>query len=134
MYYFEYELKRIHRHFYHPGTDKLVNLIHQEAPEHDEPELRKKLEHIRKSCEPCQRLAKQPGLFHVFLQNEDCVFNRTVGMDIMKINKQSVLHEIDRDTEFGAATFLDGESSEKYGRRSYIFGSQPISATPIRSS
>lgn len=112
IYYTEAELRRIHRHFFHPHTDRLVSLIHRGAKEHAKPGLRKKLEHIRETCDTCQRLAKEPGRFRVAIPNEDCVFNRSVGMDLMKIEKRTVLHVVDRDTKFSAASFLDGETSK----------------------
>lgn len=46
------------------------------------------------------------------IPNEDCNFNRLIDMDIMKIEKKSVLDIVDRDNKFGAATFLNGERSE----------------------
>lgn len=45
--------------------------------------------------------------------NEDYVFDRAVGMDIMIINSKSVFHVVDNDEEFSAATFIKGESRNK---------------------
>lgn len=112
VFYTEQELRRIHRHFYHPSTDKLANLIRRGAKDHDKPGLRRDLDHIRETCEICQRLAKAPGRFRVAIPNEECTFNRSVGMDLMKINKQTALHMVDKDTKFGAAVFLESESSK----------------------
>lgn len=57
VYYSEQELRRIHRHFFHPITDKLVNVIHRGAKEHANQGLRKNLEqhsrnmrHLSKTC------------------------------------------------------------------------------------
>lgn len=112
IYYTEQELRRIHRHFYHPSTSKLQALIQKGAPKHNLPDLAKTLDHVRDTCDTCQRLAKEPSRFRVSMPSEDCVFNRTVGMDLMKINKKTVLHVVDKDTKFSAATFTKGESSE----------------------
>lgn len=112
VYYTETELRRIHRHFFHPSTEKLMGLIRHGAKEYVTPHLRGQLDQVRNSCDTCQRLAPNPNRFKVSMP-QDCVFNRAVGMDVMKIHKQSVLHVVNRDTKLAAATFLDGESSEK---------------------
>lgn len=111
IYYTEQQLRTIHRHFYHPTTERLSNLIHNGAKEHVVPGLRKMLDHIRETCDVCQRMAKPPGTFRVAIPPGDCVFNRSVGMDLMKIEKRTVLHMVDRDTKFNAAVFLDKETS-----------------------
>lgn len=103
VYYTEEELCRIHRHFHHPATEKLFNLIRHGAPEYNNSEICKNLDHVRSKCDTCQRLAKVPCRFRVSLPSEDYVFNRTIGMDLMKINSETVLHVADKDTTFSAA-------------------------------
>lgn len=39
------------------------------------------------------------------------MLNRMVGMDIMTLDSQAVLQVVDRDTKFGAACFLEGQSA-----------------------
>lgn len=58
-----------------------------------------------------QREADGPHRFRVSLPYEECVINRIVSMDLMKLYGKSVLHVVDRDTKFAAACFLAGESS-----------------------
>lgn len=41
----------------------------------------------------------------------DCVFNRTVVMDLMKIAIRTVLYIVDRDIKFSVAAFSCGEST-----------------------
>lgn len=108
----EAELKRIHRHFFHPSTKKLLGLIHQGAKNHHTPHLRKQLDGICSCCNTSQRHTREPFRFRVAMPQEDCVFNRMVGMHIMKINKISSLHVVDKDKNFSAAAFFKGESSE----------------------
>lgn len=113
LYYREAELRRIHRHFYQPSTNKLLGLIPHGASDHITPELHGQLGHIRDTCDTCQKLASNPNRFRVSMPKTDCFFNRTVGMDIMQIDNQSLLHVVDKDTKLGAAAFLKGESSKK---------------------
>lgn len=83
--YAETELRRIHRHFYDTHAQKRVSWIHQGGKEYATSKLRAQLEHVRRTCDPCQRLAKEPAGLRVAMQNENCIFNRLVGMGIMEI-------------------------------------------------
>lgn len=111
VYYTETELRRIHHYFYHPSTEELLGIIQHGAKEHAIPDLRSQLEHILEICDTCQRLAKETSRFRVTMPNTDCVFNRTVGMGIMKLEGHSVLHIVDHDTKFSAASYLERVST-----------------------
>lgn len=112
VYYTQTELRRIHRHFHYPNTGKLLNLIHRRVKQQATAGLRSQLAHVLGTCVICQSLARESGLFHVSIPNEDCTLNRLISLDVMKIEKKSVLHIVDRDTRFRAATFWNGKSSE----------------------
>lgn len=111
VYYTEAELRRIHRHFYHPSTDKLLALINRSTNKHYKPGLRNDLNRIKKTCDTCQRLERNPTRFRVAMPTDNCVFNRTVGMDIMKLEQKSVLHVVDKDTKFSAARFFKRQNN-----------------------
>lgn len=80
VYYTQTKLRRILRHFFHPHTDNLVNLIHRRTPKHETPDLRKNLEDIRNNCDVSHRYAKEPCHFRVAIPNSNCVFNRSVAL------------------------------------------------------
>lgn len=109
----------LHRHgaesnpptIFYLTTEKLLSLIKKRAKEHHTPQLHNQLAHIRSTCETCQHLSKEPGRFRVSMPQEKCVFHRLAGMDIMSLNRQSVLRIVDHDTKFSAATFLSVDSS-----------------------
>jgi len=46
------------------------------------------------------------------LPTQDIVFNRTVLLDLMYLDGKPVLHVVDKDTLFSAATLLQGETVE----------------------
>lgn len=46
------------------------------------------------------------------MPSKDCIFGRAVGMDLIKINKATKLHVVDKNPKFSAASFIKGESSE----------------------
>lgn len=52
-----------------------------------------------------------PHLFRVAMPNGECVLNKTVSLELMKLDGQSVLHAVDKDTRFRAACFLTCESA-----------------------
>eukprot|EP00171_Calliarthron_tuberculosum_P002098 IDg2098t1 len=106
MLYSEQQLRRIHRHFYHPQPDRIFNLIKRASEAKANPETLKLLDKISRECDVCQRVSDHPGRFRVSLPNEDIVFNHEVLMDIMYLNSKPVLHFICRDTLFSAAAFL----------------------------
>lgn len=112
-YYTELELQRIHRHWFNPTTDKLILLIHHGAPKQANPGLCKQPQHVRETCDVLQILPKEPGSFQVAIPNDDCVFNRAVGMENVKIDKMPILQGVYQDTKLSIAVFLDKQSSEK---------------------
>ena len=106
-------LTRIHRHFFHPHSERLFSLMKRAQDPDATPETQKQLEEITNSCDICQRLAKEPGRFRVALPSEDIVFNHTVYMDLTKIDFTQCLHIVDKDTLFNAAVFLSsGETTD----------------------
>lgn len=73
--YTENELKRIHRHFYHPSTEKLWAVIRRANNNELEPEVFNTLKRIRNTCDTCQRNGDKPHRFRVAIPEGDCIFN-----------------------------------------------------------
>ena len=109
--YTDTELRRIHRHFYHPQPERIFNLMKRSNDPEATPETYKQLMEITQNCEVYQRLAEQPNRFRVSLPPDEIVFNRTVLMDLMSLSSKTVLYIICKDTLFSAAVFVRGESS-----------------------
>lgn len=114
--YSEAELRKMHRHFYHPSTDKLYAVIKRAEPATTNTGMYDLLENVRDTCDKFQRNAAEPHRFRVSLPTEDCVFNRKFSMDIMFLDANALLNVVDRDTNFGAACFLSGESASHVWR------------------
>eukprot|EP00168_Porphyra_purpurea_P020863 TRINITY_DN895_c0_g1_i6.p1 TRINITY_DN895_c0_g1~~TRINITY_DN895_c0_g1_i6.p1 ORF type:complete len:1091 (+),score=259.84 TRINITY_DN895_c0_g1_i6:1132-4404(+) len=106
------ELERLHRHFNHPAADRLTAVLRRTADPKAEPDTQKKVERLTAACDVCQRLARAPGRFRVAIPDEDVVFNRTVLLDLMYLDGRSVLHVVDKDTLYSAATLCSGEAIE----------------------
>ncbi len=104
--YTEQELRRIHRHFYHPQPDRIFNLMQRACDSNATPDTLGALEKLTRSCDICQRMSEQTGRFRVSLPHENVVFNRLVLTDLMKLDGKTVLHIIRRDTPFSIAVIL----------------------------
>lgn len=111
IFYTEAELRKIHRHFYHPSSEKLYALLKKAGGDEVDSDVKRTLEKVQRTCDTCQRHGSKPHRFRVAIPDEYCIFNRVVGMDLMKIDNRTVLHIVDRDTKFAASTFLRGEST-----------------------
>ena len=106
------ELTRVHRHFAHPHPDRLFAVLRQAKDPHATAETRAQLAEVTATCQVCQRLARAPSRFRVALPTQDIVFNQTVLLDLMYLDGKPVLHVVDKDTLFSAATLLQGETVE----------------------
>jgi hypothetical protein len=103
----ETELRRLHRRFGHPSTDKLHRVLEQSGHEVDVEALK----HLRKVCHHCQIHGASPGRFR-FTLRDDVNFNHSIIVDIMYIDGHPVLHIIDEATRFCAARWLPDMSAK----------------------
>lgn len=111
-FYTETELRRQHRHFYHPQTDRLTALTKRADPTCEVPTIYADLKKIKAASVVCQREADMPDRFCVAMPSGECTFTHPVSLKIMKLDGRSVLHAADKDARFSAAYFLSGESSK----------------------
>lgn len=109
----ETELVRVHKHFYHPNSERLFSLMRRADPGSTSPQVLKDLEKIEGACDVCQRLGHAPHRFRVAMPDENVVFNRTLCLDLMTIDGKQVLHIVDKNTKFSAASFLSSETADE---------------------
>lgn len=76
----ERELRRAHRHFFHPQPTKLLSLMNPANPAEVSPNLLSDIEMNSATCELCQKEADAPHHFRVAFPEAYYVFNRTVYM------------------------------------------------------
>ena len=107
------QLHKLHKKFSHPSADKLYNLLKRSRPEDTSPKTREILEDLTRRCHQCQNYRHGPTRFRVSFGSEDVRFNERVMMDIMYIGTSPVLHVVDGETEFSAASFLRTASSDE---------------------
>lgn len=90
----ELQLRRLHRRFGHPSTEKLLNLPRRSRTKDLDEGTRKKLSDIERKCKPCQQFSRRPGRFRFSIQS-DKFFNHTIFADIFYIDRKTVLHVVD---------------------------------------
>ncbi|RDI84343.1 hypothetical protein Vi05172_g5622 [Venturia inaequalis] len=104
----ETELRRIHRRFGHPATERLHKLLHRAGHEDVESTI---LDEIKKVCKECQSYDQAPRRFK-FKIKDDCYFNYEIVIDVMYLDgNQPILHVVDIATSFQAAKFLKSMSA-----------------------
>lgn len=108
IYFKESKIRKNHRHFYHPQPGKLYSIMRKANPERKTPELMNDLERITATCDVFQRESDAPHRFRVTIPDGKCVFNRSVSLDLTKIDVRQSLQIVDKATKFNAACFLDG--------------------------
>jgi hypothetical protein len=102
----ETELRRLHRRFGHPRTERLYKML-TEAGHTVNPTI---LEQIQKFCHFCQTYGSAPQRFK-FSIKDDKHFNYEIIIDVVRIGNKDALHVIDADTSFQAAVFLKSMSA-----------------------
>jgi hypothetical protein len=102
----ETELRRLHRRFGHPRTERLYKMLNNAGHE----VTLSVLEEIQKFCHYCQKNDPAPRRFKFTIQDETN-FNYNIVLDVVRLGNRNVLHVIDTDTSFQAATFLKSMSA-----------------------
>lgn len=101
IFFTETELRRLHRRFGHPHTERLHKMLTRAGHDVDQSILNE----IKKFCHHCQTHDQSPRRFK-FTIKDDCNFNYEVVVDAVRIDRKQILHVIDTATSFQAATFL----------------------------
>jgi hypothetical protein len=94
------ELRYLHRLFGHLATERLHQVLERAGYD----DVNKKLiEYITKYCLHCQKHRKSPGRFKFTLRtNEDPIYNYSIYVNIRYIDRNPILHVIDKATRFQA--------------------------------
>ena len=100
------ELNRLHKHFWHPSSGKLYNLLKRTNPLDANEETRRTLEEIQHAFRTCTTLSKGPHRFRVTFPKNECIFNHELALDLVWLKSKPVLHEVDTHTHFSAAIFI----------------------------
>ena len=104
----ETELRRLHRRFGHPATERLTQLLKHAGHDDVDEEI---LRQIQKFCHHCQAHDPMPRRFK-FRLKDDREFNFEILVDVVYLSGKPVLHVIDSATAFNGAKFLPSLSTK----------------------
>lgn len=108
VYLTEPQLRRLHRRFGHPRTERLYRLLKNAGHNDVQEEILRK---ISKFCHHCQSHDPAPQRFKFTIKDE-CHFNYEIVIDIVQLKGHKALHVIDVATSFQAATFVRSMSAQ----------------------
>ena len=110
------QLGRLHKHFLHPSTSKLYNLLRRAKIDFLSESTRDILDEISKSCDVCQKYSSKQISFRVD-DKGDIKFNHRILLDLIYLDvgkgkQQPVQHVVDEGTRFQAAFFLPAHGTK----------------------
>ena len=105
------QLQKMHLHFMHPSTTKLLNLLQRAYSDKVNKDTKTMLDDISKACHACQVYAPSPLTFKVRFPYAS-IFNRRISMDLMYLPGKPVLRIVDLGTNYSAARFLATEDAK----------------------
>ena len=106
------DLMKLHKHFMHPSTGKLYNLLKRAFPTKVNDKIRQMLQDIAEKCDQCAEHAVPPFRFRASIPKDNIIFNRELSIDLMWLNGKPVLHVVDTETGFQNAIFIQDKTAE----------------------
>lgn len=120
------QLSRMHPRFFHAGASTFFNLIKRPRPEEVTSKTLTTSKDISKRCNLCHGILLAPSRFRLTRGVGNLHFNKSIIIDIIHINKYSLLHIVDETTRFRDVRFLPSVSIEPFCRISSNAGLQYI--------
>ena len=109
------QLGMLHKQFFHPSVEMLLNMLKKARPEETTSKTLSVLQDLKKRCDRFQRIQNAPTRFRVSFGAENVRFNEIIMLDIFIIDGRPVLHIVDEGTRFSAARFLPDVSTKTSG-------------------
>ena len=104
------ELCWLHHRFGHPLADKLYKVLERSG--HDDVD-KQVIDYLTKYCSHCQKHGKSLRRFKFILwKDQDSNFNYFIFVNIIYINRNPILHVIDKATRFQAVKWLHNISTK----------------------
>jgi hypothetical protein len=103
------ELRKMHRNFFQPALNNLMNLFKRARIQYLRADTRESLEDIASRCDTCQAFSAKPYRFRCSMP-DTVVINDTLAIDLLWIDGKAALHVVDLHTHFSAAGFLQRQT------------------------
>lgn len=114
--YDNFELRKLHKNFFHPSSEKFFHLLKVARPWETDSGTTEVLEDTTLRWNVCQWFSREPVWFRVLLPSEDKIgFGNELSIKIMYLDGNAVLQIEDTATGFSAAPFLDKQNT-KFGQ------------------
>jgi hypothetical protein len=104
------EIRNRHRHYLHPSTQRLYDIIKRADPQLSA-DTKDLIKSVTDACSSCAEFSTRPIRFSVRTP-DDIIFNQELLLDLIYIGQRPILHIVDRGTRFSAARFLPSSDAE----------------------
>lgn len=121
VYFTNLELREINRRCHHLRWWKLYVLTRRADPKGTSPKILDNLDKITSTWEFCKRKSAAPQWFRVYTLNQDCTFNCTDSMDLMRSKDMTIIQIADKDTKISTAFILKHKSTSNVWNASMNF-------------
>lgn len=111
-FYSRAEIERLHKHFFHPSSRKLYNLVKRSELGQATPNLRQLIDDVTDACTQCKEFLSKPFRFRASIPDDEVVYNHELAIDLVWLNGVSALHVVDTHTSFQNAVFIKDKTPE----------------------
>ena len=111
-FYSQAEIERLHRHFFHPSSKKLYDLLRRSELGQTTENLKGIIDSVSKACTKCQEFSARPFRFRASIPDDEIVYNHELALDLLWLDKKPVLHVVDTHTSFQNAVFIQDKTPE----------------------
>lgn len=113
------EFNHLRCHFGHRNTDNLMNLLRKADLDTVQEGTRNTIQYIAESYDSCEKLSSLPHGFK-FTLRDDSQFNSTIYVNLLWIDKKTILHVVDESTRYQAARWVPTVSAEALWKALYL--------------
>lgn len=107
------ELIKHTKHFMHPSTGKVLNLLKRAYPSKASEKIRRLRQTNADNFENCFKHAFTPFRFRSFIPRDQIIFNRELSKYLMSLNGKPVLHILETETGFQNDLFTGDKTAER---------------------
>ena len=102
----------MHRHFFHPSSRKLYDLLKRSDIGQATDNLKQLVDSVSSACNKCKEFSSRPFRFRASIPDNDVVYNHELALDLLWLNGSPVLHVVDTHTSFQNAIFVEDKTPE----------------------
>lgn len=105
------EVRKLHRHFYHPHPDRIYAVMKQKNPIEFWGEFLADFKRISSMCDAFKSEEDGPHRFRASVPDSNWLLYLKLRMDLILLDVNSVSHVVYKDTYLNEACFMEGQST-----------------------